>query len=55
MKIMSLKCLLEQPVVTECGHMEEGPSADDLCLKILGIASGSIETLDHTNAEISKR
>jgi hypothetical protein len=55
MKIMSSKCLLAQPVVTACGHMEEGPSADELHLRILGIASGSVETLDHTNAEIPKR
>jgi hypothetical protein len=55
MKIMSSKHLLAQPVVTVCGHMEEGPSADELHLGILGIASGSVETLDHTNAEIPKR
>jgi hypothetical protein len=37
-----------------CGHMEEGPSADELRLGILGIASESVETLDHTNVEIPK-
>jgi hypothetical protein len=31
------------------------PSADELCLKISGIESGSLETLDHTNAEILNR
>jgi hypothetical protein len=55
MKIMSSKHLLAQPVVTACGHMEEGPSADELHLGISGIASGSVETLDHTNAKIPKR
>jgi hypothetical protein len=55
MKIMSSQHLLAQPVVTVCGHVEEGPSADELRLEILGIASGSAETLDHMNAEILKR
>jgi hypothetical protein len=55
MKIMSSQRLLAQPVVTACGHVEEGPSADELRLRILGIASGSVETLDHTNVEILKR
>jgi hypothetical protein len=50
MKIISSQCLLAQPVVTTCGHVEEGPSADELRLKILGIVSGSVETLDHMNA-----
>jgi hypothetical protein len=49
MKIMSSKCFLAQPMVTTCGHMEEGPSADELHLRILGITSRSVETLDHTN------
>jgi hypothetical protein len=48
MKIMSLQRLLAQTVVTACGHVEEGPSADKLRLRILGITSG-------TNAEIPKR
>jgi hypothetical protein len=55
MNIMSSKRLFAQPVVTACGHMEEGPSADELHLRILGFASGSVETLDHTNVEIPKR
>jgi hypothetical protein len=55
MKIMSSQCLLAQPVVTVCGHVEEGPSVDKLHLGISGIAYGSVETLDHTNAEIPKR
>jgi hypothetical protein len=55
MKIMSSQRLLAQSVVTACGHVEEGPSADELRLRILGIMSGSVETLDHTNAEIPKR
>jgi len=55
MKIMSSKCLLVQPMVTACGHMEEGPSADELHLGISRIAFGSVETLDHMNAEILKR
>jgi hypothetical protein len=55
MKIISSQRLLVQPVVTACGHVEEGPSADKLRLGISGIASGSVETLDHTNAEIPKR
>jgi hypothetical protein len=55
MNIMSSKHLLAHPVVTACGHMEEGPSADEICLKISGIASESVETLDHTNVEIPKR
>ena len=55
MKIMSSQCLLVQPVVTVCGHVEEGPSVDKLGLRISGIASGNVETLDHTNEKISKR
>ena len=51
---MSSKHLLEQSVVTACDHVEEGPSADDLHLRILGIMSGNVETLDHTNVEIPK-
>ena len=45
----------EAPFSTACGHMEEGPSADDLRLRISGIASGSVKTQDHTNVEIPKR
>jgi hypothetical protein len=52
---MSSQHLLAQPVVTACGHVEEGPSADELHLIISGIVSRSVETLDHTNVEIPKR
>jgi hypothetical protein len=45
MKIMSLKCLLAQPVVTACGHMEEGPNIDELRLEILGITVVGKNTL----------
>ena len=55
MKIMSSQCLLVKTVVTMCGHVEEGPSADKFYLGISGITSGNVETLDHTNAEIPKR
>jgi hypothetical protein len=55
MKIMSSKHLLVHIVVIACGDMEEGPSANELRLGILSIASRSVETLDHTNAEIPKR
>jgi hypothetical protein len=54
MKIMSSQCLLAQPVVTACGHVEEGPSADELCLRNLGIVSRSVETLDHMKFEMPK-
>ena len=52
MKIMSSQQLLAQPVVTACGHVEEGPSADELCLIISGIVSGNVETHGHTNVEL---
>jgi hypothetical protein len=55
MKTISLQRLIAQSVVTACGHVEEGPSADKLRLGISGIASGSVKTWDHTNAEILKR
>jgi hypothetical protein len=55
MKTISSQRLIAQPVVTACGHVEEGPSADKLHLRISGIASGSVKTRDHTNAEIPKR
>ena len=55
MNIMSSKHLLVHIVVIACGDMEEGPSANELRLGILSIASRSVETLDHTNAEIPKR
>jgi hypothetical protein len=48
MKIMSSQHLSVQIVVTAFGLVEEGPSADKLHLRILGIASG-------TNVEIPKR
>ena len=50
MNIISSQCLLTQHVVIACGHMEEGPSADELRLGISGIVSWSVETLDHMNA-----
>ena len=53
-KIISSQCLLAQPVVTTSGHVEEGPSADKLHLRILGIASGNVETHGHTNVEMAK-
>jgi hypothetical protein len=40
MKIMSSQRLLVQPVVTACGHVEEGPSADELHLEISGSRLG---------------
>jgi hypothetical protein len=54
MKIMSSQHLLAQPVVTACGHVEEGPSADELRLRISGIVSGNVETHGHTNVELPK-
>ena len=54
MNIMSSQCLLAQPVVTACGHVEEGPSADELPLEISGIMSGNVETHGHTNDELPK-
>jgi hypothetical protein len=55
MKIMSLKHLLGQPVVTTCGHMEEGPSADELRLRISGIMSRHwiIRMLKYQKGELS--
>jgi hypothetical protein len=46
---------LKAPFSTAYGHMDEGPSANELRLEISRIASGSVETLDHTNAKIPKR
>ena len=54
MNIMSSKRLLAQPVVTACGRVEEGPSSDELRLRILGIVSGNVETHGHTNVELPK-
>jgi hypothetical protein len=54
MKIMSSQHLLAQSVVTTCGHVEEGPSADELHLGILGIMSGNVKTHGHMNAELPK-
>ena len=54
MKITSSHHILVQPVVTACGHVEEGPSADELRLGISGIMSGNVETHGHTNAELLK-
>jgi hypothetical protein len=54
MKIMSSQCPLAQPVVTACGHVEEGPSADELYLRISGIVFVNVETHGHTNVELPK-
>jgi hypothetical protein len=35
------------------GHIEEGASADKLCLGILGIATRNVEMHSHMNAELS--
>jgi hypothetical protein len=55
MRIMSSKNILAQLVDIAYGHIEEGPSADEICLEISRITSRSVETLDHMNVEISKR
>jgi hypothetical protein len=53
MKIMSSQHLLVQPVVTVCGHVEEGPSADELHLEISGIVSGNVEKHGQTNIDFA--
>ena len=53
MKIISSQCLLAQLTVTTCGHVEEGPNGDKLIFRVLGIVTGSVETLGHMNVGLS--
>ena len=54
MKIMSSQHLLAQPVVTACGHVEEGPSADKLRLGISGIVTWKVKKLHNGINEKAK-